>query len=206
MIRRLMIPVAGTIAALVVVLWAHEPRGAAPEPPPFELPEPEDTEPAGEEAPQPRTLRIEIEADGTLRDLDDGDEFSSPADLAERRGDARHALIVSAGKDVTDEALDGVMAELRQGDRFEVRKKAAREPETFEIELQADGALLDLDRRFASVEEFVQQLGEVRHTLVLSNGEGVTEAALDEVLAKLRDRFQVRKVYRAPEAPPAEGR
>jgi hypothetical protein len=143
MIRRLMIPVAGTIAALVAIVLAHEPRGApsAPEFPPFDFPDPpEHAGPVEEEEPPPA---------------------EPPPD-----------------------------------------------PQEFQLELGSDGALLDLERgdSFASPDEIGEQLGEVRHTLVISNGEGVTEAALDAVVAQLRDRFQVSKVYRAPETPPAEGR
>ena len=211
MIRRLMIPIAGTIAALVVVLWAHEPRGSAPELPPFDMPDaPEHAGPEDEEAPEPRTFRIELQADGRLLDLEDKDVFASPAAFAERRGDARNIVVLSAGEGVADEALDEVIEKLQEGDRFAVRKDAApeTEPETFEIELQEDGTLLEARHgdSFASVEELVEQLGDARHTVVLSNGDGVTEAALDELLAKLRGRFQVRKVYRAPETPPGDGR
>jgi len=142
MIRRLMIPVAGTIAALVAILLAHEPRGTAPAPqiPPFDFP--------------------------------DAPEHSGPAD------------------------------------EEEAPRPPPPEPQEFQLELGADGALLDLESgdSFASPDELGEQLGDVRHTIVISNGEGVTEAALDAVLAQLRDRFQVRKVYRAPEAPPGEGR
>jgi len=216
MIRRLLIPVAGTIAALVVVLWAHEPRGPAPEPPPFKIPDaPEPAEPEGEEPPEPQTFRIELQKDGSLLDLEEQDVFKSPAAFAERRGDARHTVVLSAGEGVTAEALDAVVEELRKG--FDVREdtETEAEPETFEIELQADGTLLDVgpprfedDRpgEFASVEDLIEQLGDARHKLALSNGKEVTEAKLDEVLALLRDRFQVRKVYRAPEAPPGDGR
>jgi hypothetical protein len=143
MIRRLMIPVAGTIAALVAIVLAHEPRGApsAPEIPPFDFP--------------------------------DVPEHAGP----DEEGEEEPPL-------------------------------PPPEPQEFQLELGADGALLDLERgdSFASLEELGEQLGDTRHTLVLSNGEGVTEAALDAALAQLRDRFQVRKVYRVPETPPAEGR
>jgi hypothetical protein len=207
MIRRLMIPVAGTIAALVVVLWAHEPRGPAPELAPFDMPDaPEHAEPKGEEAPEPQTFKLELQKDGSLLDLDEQDVFKSPAAFAERRGDARHTVVLSAGEGVPAEALDAVIEELQA--RFEVRKEAGTEaePETFEIELQADGTFLDVTHgdSFSSVEELIEQLGDTRHTLLLSNGEGITEAALDEALAGLRDRFEVRKVYRAPEAPPGD--
>lgn len=138
MIRLLMIPVAGTIAALVAIVLAHEPRGDAlpPQPPPFDFPDVPEPAPPREDRPAPS------------------------------------------------------------------------EPQEFQLELGADGTFLDVEHGdgFASVEELSAQLGEVRHVLVLSNGEGVTEAALDAALAQLRDRFQVRKVYRAPEAPPADGR
>ncbi len=143
MIRLALIPIGGTIAALVAILLAHQPRGEAPEPPlspPTRAPESSPPPEEGDEPPH---------------------EDAPPA-----------------------------------------------EPMEFQLELGADGTFLELEHgdSFASLEELTKQLGDVRHTLVLSNGEGVTEEALDAALAKLRDRFQVRKVYRAPEAPPAEGR
>ena len=147
MIRLLLIPVGGTIAALIAIALAREPRGApkAPDPPLFPVTNPH------EEAEEPP--------------IEEGDE--PPHE------DAPPA-----------------------------------EPTEYQIEVGADGTFIDLEGRvsFASVEELATELGDVRHTLLLSNGEGVTEEALDAALAKLRDRYQVRKVYRAPEAPPAEGR
>jgi hypothetical protein len=144
-IRLLLIPVGGTISALVAILLAHEPRGEpdAPQPPLFPAPTLPESSPPPEEGDEPP------------------------------HEDAPTA-----------------------------------EPMEFQLELGADGTFIDLEGRvsFASVEALAKKLGDVRHTLLLSNGEGVTEEALDAALAKLRDRYQVRKVYRAPEAPPAEGR
>jgi hypothetical protein len=87
-------------------------------------------------------------------------------------------------------------------------KEPTPEPREYQLELDANGALSDTETgaKYASAEELAADLKEVRHTLVITNADGVTEAALDEALAKLRDRYQVRKVYRAPEAPPGEGR
>jgi len=84
----------------------------------------------------------------------------------------------------------------------------APEPREYQIELEKSGTFVDLESgtKYASAKELGEQLGTARHTLFIANGDGVTEATLDEALANLRDRFQVRKVYRAPEAPPGEGR
>ena len=87
-----------------------------------------------------------------------------------------------------------------------VRPPPAPEPREFHLQLEADGALLDLESRevYADAEALAQDLGDAPHTLVIVNGEGVGEEALDQALARLRDRFLVRKVYRAREAQPEE--
>jgi hypothetical protein len=137
-IRLLWIPVAGTVAAVVAIVLAHEPRGdegARPmDPLPFEFP-PEPMEPPEEPEPPPP-------------------------------------------------------------------------PSELHLRLEADGSLVDTEtsERFASLAELREALGEVRPMLWIGNGEGVAEAQVDEALAQLSDRFQVRKVYRAPETPPGEGR
>ena len=41
--------------------------------------------------------------------------------------------------------------------------------------------------------------GNVRHTIILTNAEGVDEAGLEAALAGLRNTFEMRKIYRAPE-------
>jgi hypothetical protein len=239
-----MVPVAGTIAALIVIALAHERRGGPPRIPPFDLQDALDhaAPPAEDEEPRPlaRTLRLEVQADGTFVDHDGEEAFATPTDLAERLGDAGHTLVLSAGKDVTEAALDEAVRKLRESKladgtpRFEVRKAPPPEPLELEIELAPDGKLRllrarpvgaagdegdleepgDLQVTFASVEEALEKLSNARHKLVLSNGKDVTEAALDEAVKKLQDsklpggdpRFQVHKVYRAPEAPPGEGR
>jgi len=40
---------------------------------------------------------------------------------------------------------------------------------------------------------------DVRDRILLSNGKGVDDAALDKLVESLSAKFQVRKVYRAPE-------
>lgn len=153
MIGRLMVPVAGTIAALIVIALAREPR-PAPETPSFEWPGdvPEHGEPFPEDETEPET------------------ETATPPP----------------------------------------------EPQEYQLELAADGTLVDIGsgRKFASIEKLEAELDAARHRIVLTNGAGVPEAALDTAATKLRDakaaggepRFQVRKVYRAPEAPADEGR
>lgn len=149
MIKLLWIPVAGTIAAIVAILLAREPRGdetpPPPEPPPFELPE----------------------------ELEPGDAPEEP---------------------MTEEP--------------EPEPPAPETPAEMHIRLGPDGSLLAMDtgERFASVDELKEALGEARPMLFVGNADGVAEDALDNVLAQLRDRFQVRKVYRAPEPPPGEDR
>lgn len=71
------------------------------------------------------------------------------------------------------------------------------------LQLQQDGNLVELNssRRFTDTAAVIQGLGndETRHRIFLSNGEGVEEAALDKLLEGLSAKFEVRKVYRAPE-------
>lgn len=144
MTRILLIPVAGTIAALVMIAYARQTRGEArpPELPPFDFPDaPEHAAPPDEEPEPPPAPR-------------------------------------------------------------------EPEPREFQLQLEADGTILDLKsgESFASFDELRETIGEVRHTLVLANGKGVSREALDEAEARLRDRFKVLKVYRAPEAPPGKDR
>jgi hypothetical protein len=222
--RILLIPVAGTLAALAMVLYAHRPRGETdPELPPFDLPDaPEHAEPLDDVEPTPRTFRLELRADGTFFDLDHEEALASVAEVEEVLGDARHTLVLSGGEDVPEDAVDEAVRKLRDsklasGDpRFEVRKAPPPAPQTFQLELEADGTILDVEkgRSFASVAEAVGKLGAARHTLAVTNGRDVTEAALDEAVRELREsrlpngdpRFQVRKVFRARETPPGEGR
>lgn len=98
----------------------------------------------------------------------------------------------------------------------EAGKEPAIEPQEFQLRLEADGTLAGkvvakgddpgLAVSFASVEDLLERIGTARHTLVITNGEGVERSKLDEIETSLRDRFKVLKVYRAPEAPPAEER
>lgn len=149
MIRLLWIPLAGTIAALIVVLWAHEPREE--EPPPL-FPEP------------PPTLH------------DDGSDAPAPED--------------------DEEAEDTPGAETKE--------PPAPPPSEHYLRLEKDGTLVDLDssRTFADVAAVVAVLAKderVRNRIFLSNGADVQEAELDRTLESLRGKFEVRKVYRAPE-------
>jgi hypothetical protein len=76
-------------------------------------------------------------------------------------------------------------------------------PTQYFLKLQKDGSLVDQDsaRSFADGAAVIAELAheETRHRILLSNGEGVDEAALDRLVESLSARFQVRKVYRAPE-------
>ncbi|MHC4973648.1 MAG: hypothetical protein ACYTG3_15085 [Planctomycetota bacterium] len=71
------------------------------------------------------------------------------------------------------------------------------------LQLQQDGNLVELNssRKFTDTAAVIQGLGndKTRHRIFLSNGEGVEEAALDKLLEGLSAKFEVRKVYRAPE-------
>jgi hypothetical protein len=146
-----MIPVAGTIAALIAIALAREPRGEAPEPTQVDRPTaPEHDEELLPEEPEP------------------------PEDAP-------------------------------------LPPPPQAEPQEYQLELNADGTITDVEEldEFASVDDLQQKLGDARHRLVLTNGAGVDEAALDAAFTKLRDaklangdpRFQVRKVYRVPDAP-----
>lgn len=79
-------------------------------------------------------------------------------------------------------------------------------PQEFHLMLEADGAVLEGGRKYASIDDLVKEIGDAMHTLVITNGDGVTKATLDDVEVRLRDRFKVVKVYSAPEAPPDEDR
>lgn len=159
MTRILLIPVAGTLAALVAISFARQPRpdeASTHELPPFDfpdapdhgaLPPAEESEPPlemppEEPEPEPMELDFRLEADG--------------------------ALVYLAPTEGLVEAPPTV--------------------------------------RFKSIDELVEKIGDVRHTLVISNGKGVTSEALDDAEARLKDHFKVVKVYRAPETPPGEER
>jgi hypothetical protein len=151
--RLLVIPVAGTIAALVVVLLAHEPREEEPGP---VFPEP----------PPPVLPDDEIEAPVPAKADDAAEPEEKPAP-----------------------------------------KKPPPPPpppvSEYYLRLEKDGRLVDLDgsRSFADGAAVIDGLShdKTRHRIILSNGEGVEEAALDNLLEGLSAKFEVRKVYRAPE-------
>lgn len=159
--RLLLIPVAGTIAALVVVLLAHEPREQDPETD-FPLPPPA---------------------------VDD----SGPA---EAHGDA-------AEPEEQPEAKTEKTAEKGKKKKKEKREAPPPPQAEYYLRLEKDGSLVDLDsaRSFADSAAVIAGLSDkvTRHRIILSNGEGVEEAALDDLLEGLSARFEVRKVYRAPE-------
>jgi len=148
--RLLAIPAAGTVAALIVVLLAHEPRAEEPgpvfpEPPPF-LPD----------------------------------------------------------EDLSRRSPEGAKADAPKPEEKPEKKPAPKPPpvEHF-LQLEKDGSLIDpgSTRTFADGAAVIAELvrPDVRDRILLSNGKGVDDAALDKLVESLSAKFQVRKVYRAPE-------
>lgn len=146
MIRLLAIPVAGTVAALIVVLLAHAPRQEQPEPfpePPAALPEdvpeaptpdhtkPEEKPPAEKPAPPRAEYDLRVEKDGSLVDLATGTTYANGAEVitALAHEKTRHRIILSNGEGVEEAALDRLHEILSA--KFDVRKvyRAAEEKE-----------------------------------------------------------------------------
>lgn len=92
----------------------------------------------------------------------------------------------------------------------EAPPKKAPEPEAheYQLQLETDGSFRDLEdgHTYKGLDDLAKTLGKARHTLVITNGDGVDRAKLDATEKALRDRYTIRKVYRAAEAPPGEGR
>lgn len=168
MTRILLIPVAGTLVALVMIAYAREPRG---------------------EARHPAEIPLDFHG-GSMHGGEDEEEPTGEEPVPE---DA--PLPEEPGEPAAEPAMP------------------APPPQEFQLRLEADGALVGeiVDPThpepvaFASAEDLIKRIGTARHTLVITNGSGVDRAKLDGVEALLRDRFTIRKVYRA-EAPPAEER
>jgi len=144
MIRLLWIPLAGTVAALTVILLTHEPRAeepgiAFPEMPPVlpddvsDVPVPDDAtkppekpqpkEPPRPPPPPPREHRLRLESDGSLVDLDRSRTFADGAAvIAELVKDerVRDRIFLTNGADVKEDALDKILEKLSA--TFEVRK------------------------------------------------------------------------------------
>jgi len=141
MIRLLWIPLAGTVAAFIVVMLAHEPREeepgpAFPELPPTlpdiapEAPVPDTaTEPAKtpkkpppKPPPPPAEHRLRLEKDGSLVDLDRPRTFADGAAVIAElvRDDVRDRIFLSNGADVEEAALNEIIEKLAA--KFEVRK------------------------------------------------------------------------------------
>lgn len=154
MTRILLIPVAGTLAALALIAFARQERG---------------------------------------QDTSDAESMRLPFDLP---GDLGHEA--TPEEDAPEPPPPVVMPE-----------EPVATPEEFDLRLEVDGSFVETatgTTYAASLAELVKKLGDPRHTLVLTNADGVAKTALDEAEARLRDRYTVRKVYRAAEAPPGEDR
>ena len=130
MTRLIAIPVTGTVAALIVILLAHEPRGdSEPEPAPplldtlpdiSSLAADQPPPPPPPPAPEPREYQLQVNRDGGLRDLESGKTYPDIKSVIDELGDARHTIVVTNEEGVAEAALDTAMAALR--DRFEMRK------------------------------------------------------------------------------------
>jgi hypothetical protein len=148
LIRLLLIPVAGTLAALLAIVVFRQPREDEPRPatrdtPPFHLPSPdeilepedegaEDAEPEeGEDQPAdepppapPRTYQFQVAADGRLQDVETGAWFADPQSVFDTLATderVRHTLrLAKATAEVDDAAFDAVVKKLEE--RFEVRR------------------------------------------------------------------------------------
>lgn len=143
MIRLLWIPVAGTVAALIVVLLTHEPREeepgpAFPELPPAlppalpdiapEVPVPDDaTKPEKKPAPKPlppaEVHHLRLEKDGSLVDLESSRTFADGAAVIAalvKDERVRDRIFLANGADVKETALDKILETLSA--KFEVRK------------------------------------------------------------------------------------
>jgi len=174
--RLLAIPAAGTVAALIVVLLAHEPREEEP----------------GPVFPEPPPVLPDDDSDLSRRPV---------RSSAERVGESPEGA--KADAPVPDDAAKPA----EEPEKKPVPKKPPPPPPPplteYPLRLEKDGSLVDLanrSRTFADTAAVIAELAhnEVRHRIILSNGEGVEEAALDSLLESLSAKFQVRKVYRAP--------
>lgn len=77
------------------------------------------------------------------------------------------------------------------------------DPMEYQLRLDGGGKFVDLEtgQEFDDIAGVLKQLAtdpRVRNRVILSNGAGTDEAALDKVLEKLRTTFDVRKFYSAP--------
>ena len=125
--KLILVPVLGTVAALVAILVFHPEReretpGPVRKPPPierFEEPEPEP-----EPRPLPRTPEwfFDLEADGALTGKDSGERFASVAEALNTiapEGAPRPKVVLGPGEGVTDEQLEQAVAALSE--RCDVR-------------------------------------------------------------------------------------
>jgi hypothetical protein len=142
--RLVLIPVGGTIAALVAILLARTPREDSPYPlnppratrtkpmPEPELPDlpdfPPETESAPSRPPPPPSretpsFHFRLHADGALTDFESGKRHTSVEDLLEEiapNDGPRPRVMVTNADDVAETALDAALARLRS--RCDVRK------------------------------------------------------------------------------------
>jgi len=137
-IRLLAIPVAGTVAALIAISIFRQPREDAPDPegrgppvtearpdvtPPREPPPEVPDEPPPESAAEPVSFQIELQSDGSLRDLDTQETFANVGELLDALATdekVRHKVLLTNGADVTEAEFDQALEKLAR--RFDVRK------------------------------------------------------------------------------------
>lgn len=122
MSRMILIPIVGTIAALIAILVFHpereqEPtaplrvppavRPDAPEPAPLPVPS----------APQTTEWSFHVEADGTLTETESGQRYGSPADVLEQiapEGGPSPRVVLGPAEGVTEVQLETAAAALRE--------------------------------------------------------------------------------------------
>ncbi|HEX5136477.1 MAG TPA: hypothetical protein VFY93_05875 [Planctomycetota bacterium] len=160
--RILLIPVAGTIAALAMIVYARQPR-------------------------EPKTTHPDL----APFDFPDAPEHAAPPEPGEE-----------------EPVPEGMTPEEPGPEETAPEKEPAPEALEYQLRLEADGSISDTEsgRTYAGIDDLAKALGTARHTLVITNADGVPKSALDEAEVRLRDRYSIRKVYRAAEAPPGEGR
>lgn len=128
MSRMILIPIVGTVAALIAIAVFHpereRQRTSAPVP---QVPQFEPTEPTPEprlpEPPRrPTEWSFNVEADGALTETGSGQRYGSPADVLAQiapEGAPSPKVVLGPAEGVTDEQLEQAAAALRE--RCDVR-------------------------------------------------------------------------------------